>query len=89
MSEWQPIETAPMDGTSIIGLYWDVPWSESHLKGRIEKCWFQTEFDGFISRVSLMTLAPGITFEDGKSEHLHHPEFAPVSHWMPFPEPPK
>jgi len=87
--EWQPIETAPKDGTPIIGGFWSIRWADSHRKGDIVRCWFQPEFDAFISSARIMTLASGMTFEDGKTERVHSPEIEPVTHWMPLPEPPQ
>lgn len=85
--EWQPIETAPKDGTPIIGGFFKVPWSDSHMKGCIVQCWYQPEFDAFISSCHVMHMAAGYTI-DGQSEKLHSPTVEAVSHWLPLPAPP-
>lgn len=75
MSEWQPIETAPRDGTEFIALspkgvsrckWADVDWDE-HPLGRVYKWWINPDDEFW--------------FEDG-------PHDAPT-HWMPLPNPPK
>lgn len=87
MSEWQPIETAPKDGTPIIGAFFNIRWADSHRKHDIVRCWFQPEFEAFISSCRLMQMADGYTI-DGASEKLHSPVIEPVTHWMPLPPPP-
>lgn len=85
--KWQPIETAPRDGTLILGGYFNQPWAESHREGRVEACWYQPEFDAFISSCREMTMAPGYLI-DGERSKLHSPVVEDVTHWMPLPEPP-
>ena len=89
MSAWQTIDSAPKDGRPIIGGFFKQPWSESHRNGDIVKCWWQPEFDAFISSCREMRLAAGYTFEDGADRQLHSPVTEKISHWMPLPEAPE
>jgi hypothetical protein len=83
MSEWQPIETAPRDGTEIIGIYfreWEGmsttvygPWTVA-FRG---KTW-RSSWDG--SEV--------ISSESDFGTEYKEPDCDPT-HWMPMPGPPK
>lgn len=84
---WRRVELAPTDGTELIGLFWDVPWSESHKKGDIVRCWYQPEFGAFISSCRVMQMHNGYTFEDGSTRRLHDPVIEKISHFMIFKEP--
>lgn len=83
---WQAIEEAPKDGTHFIGGYWH--GSERERRGEVVRCWWQPEFDAFISSCRIMTLAPGLAFENGATQKLHSPEIERVTHWMPLPAAP-
>ena len=72
---WRDMSSAPKDGTRITGL--------NRRHGRVFLCWWQPEFDAWISGARVMTMAPGYTI-DGKSEKLHSPETVEPTHWMPF-----
>lgn len=78
MSEWQPIETAPKDGTQIL-LYCNY-YSSSNIeigsfrnddndKEGEEKGWFDNSYDDFSCGYASTPLAP--------------------THWMPLPDPPQ
>ena len=88
MSGWQEISSAPKDGTPIIGAIFSIGWSDSHRRGDIVRCWYQEEFDAFISSARVMVLAEGYSFDDGQTQQIHSPVIEPVTHWMPLPEPP-
>ena len=86
---WRPVSDAPKDGTEIIGAFFDIRWADSHRKHDVVRCWWQPEFNAFISSCREMTLAPGLTFEDGTRRNLHSPVIEPITHWMPLPSPPE
>jgi hypothetical protein len=85
---WQDIASAPKDGTPFIGGFWSIRWADSHRRGDVVRCWWQPEFDAFISSCREMTLAAGYTFESGATRELHSPVIEPVTHWMPLPADP-
>ena len=88
-SEWKTIESAPRDGTPFIGAFFSIRWADNHRKHDIVRCWYQPEFEAFISSCREMTMHNGYTFEDGSTSQLHSPEIEPVTHWMPLPPPPE
>lgn len=74
MSEWQPIETAPKDGTMIL------VWDESSSPGVVAAYFLSEthddeEWSGWIYGDQLLADAD--------------PEGPLPTHWMPLPEPPK
>ncbi len=74
--EWQAIETAPKDGTKIIG--WKSGWTNDvgYRFPDEYKLWFWNIHEGIPHWES--------------TEHLAcYKNEEPPSHWMPLPEPPK
>jgi hypothetical protein len=76
MSEWQPIETAPKDGTKMLG------WAPHKLindpKFRVVTMWWKdTKWRG--------VGAPAFDWCSTESGSL----IGDPTHWMPLPEPPK
>jgi len=78
MSEWQPISTAPKDGTKF--------WGRSG-EDAIAMFW-HPKFNAFVSSFRIMTMHNGCTFADGSTEREHSPEAHEPTHWMPLPAPP-
>lgn len=79
MSEWQPIETAPKDGTLII-----LSWLEDGEPQEQWPCqWGHIQRNGFFPGKVGMWTAPDGSYTWGDS----HPDGAPT-HWRPFPTPP-
>ena len=75
MSEWQPIETAPKDGTSVI-VY--------NGKYVTEACWLdQPDDDGHTGWCESGFCFGGILYD------LHNEMDDDPTHWMPLPKPPE
>ncbi|NJB80339.1 DUF551 domain-containing protein [Xanthomonas arboricola] len=76
MSEWQPIETAPKDGTRIL------VWCE-HEDYPFPAYWFEhPRFSAWLAFKSHLTT-------DGDANVVDYFSQQSISHWMPLPEPPK
>ncbi len=75
---WQPIDTAPKNGTRFWGKIDD---------DAIAMLWHEG-FEAFVSSWRRMTMAEGFTV-DGKSFKDHSPEIQRPTAWMPIPPPPE
>jgi len=82
MTDWQDIETAPDNGDPIIGGYFG-----RDRYGDVVRCWWQPEFENFISSCRQITMAAGYTIY-GQQSHLHSPVIEDPTHWIPW-APPK
>ena len=81
-TQWQPIETAPKDGTEIIGAAWykygdfsahiEGPWTIAFYGGKWQSSWDGSEVVNYMSDF-------GTDYKE--------PELEPT-HWMPLPNPP-
>ncbi len=84
---WQPIETAPKDGTAVLTYFARMVWTDQNdkpcdlgpLRDHVERCqvgWYEG----------------GRWFYAGTGHDMHEdwndPAFLPT-HWMPLPEPPQ
>jgi hypothetical protein len=81
---WQPIETAPNDGTHILSGYW---YDYSNYGDKPD--W------GWVSDVVFLIKTDGIV-DGNRNYHMHYVRNGELvniaefySHWMPLPEPPK
>jgi hypothetical protein len=86
VSGWQPIETAPKDGTWI--LCWSVTKDEEPKYPQRVKLWF---WDQHRSRSRYTKYNPGghgAWSYDDKILHQSSGEEYEPTHWMPLPEPP-
>lgn len=74
MADWQPIETAPKDGSVVLGCY-PPPWHESWSRWRAPQAVYWGVYH---------PNAPGkMTWRNGADGRP-----VSVTHWMPLPEPP-
>ena len=71
-AQWQPIETAPKDGTAVL-LWLGAPWSE------VRQMWWYDPWD--------VWLAAGEDEPDAGDERFGCGSAIPT-HWMPLPAPP-
>jgi hypothetical protein len=76
--DWQPIETAPRDGTEVLSCAVDYPEDISIVSFRLGR--YGNTWVGMCDGVPAIE-AQGDTFTE------YHTPF--VTHWMPLPEPPK
>lgn len=84
MTEWQPIETAPKDGTEIVlcrgdrvscGRWFDAVYPKEPII--VDGEYYGMEETGEVIDACWMSIDGGFSEED------------PPTHWMPLPEPPK
>ena len=78
MSEWQPIETAPKDGTDVIVMY-------MHIETQcVFNAFYASEVDGWEKRD-----VGWWSYEHGEVSRILLNGFMTPTHWMPLPPPPK
>lgn len=91
MNEWQPIETAPKDGTKVLGFgsgtdrgVWPADKKMPEMMCVIYWSWhevddFEDAGEGLFKKVKKIAL---------EMWQPHGPHFFKPTHWMPLPEPP-
>lgn len=84
MSDWQPIDTAPKDGTEIILAILGVNSHWVHIGWYAPNDPFQWRFIDDFS----ITPTGCCEDEDGDRISVNGAKPASVTHWMPLPEPP-
>ena len=81
MSEWQPISTAPKDGS----------WFWGYIDGDALRMRWHQRFQAFVSSWRQMTMAPGYKIRDDDGEMVseldHSPTVEHPEYWMPYIEP--
>lgn len=82
MTDWQPIETAPKDGT-LIKIGWKFP-GDTDMQEWFVMQWSHIQRNGLYPGVVGMWVAPDGSF----TWNADNPDGAPT-HWMPLPPPPK
>jgi hypothetical protein len=72
MTGWQPIETAPKDGTHILAYWPEIYWAKN-----VAQCetWFGPRF-----------LGPDCCWQSASA--YEYGDAVKPTHWMPLPEPP-
>ena len=78
--EWQPIETAPRDGTSV--LVHSIKWSQPTMMYFSSKEYFEKEYGDPDYMYEGWYISHGMVF-DQPNEYTYDP-----THWMPLPKPP-
>ncbi|RVQ21809.1 DUF551 domain-containing protein [Sinorhizobium meliloti] len=87
MSEWQPIETAPKDGTPIVVLR---PKCDFGRYARVVVAQWGDEQQAFIWAEHFDVFEDDMDEKDEKGFYVFDPfESNEFTHWMPLPEPPK
>lgn len=81
--KWQPIETAPRDGTRILGWVNEAEWAAI--------CWWETapiELRYAPQEQWQMSEASDFPDDEAWYEHWRDTRYEPT-HWMPLPAPPE
>ena len=84
--EWQPIETAPKDGTAVLFFHRNLSWKTSD--GSASK---MSPLRDYVERCSVGFYEDGAFFQQGTGHEIFEPWKEPEhlpTHWMPLPEPP-
>lgn len=75
MMKWQPIETAPRDGTEILGIYLCSGFADYSIVR-----WINGDWRGFCDGEH------SVRSQSGSETNYHEPF---LTHWMPLPSPPE